>query len=119
MVAVDIDTAAMQAKGLTPVDMVNAISAQNLILPSGTAKIGTLQYQVAMNGGPKTITEINDLPVKRRTERRFTCAMWPMSATAFRRRPNGPPGGMRGTLMTVMKNGGAPRWTSSTTSRPR
>src|SRR5229473_4089782 len=39
VVAVDIDTAAMQAKGLTPVDVVNAISAQNLILPSGTVKL--------------------------------------------------------------------------------
>src|SRR5262249_37359513 len=44
VVAVDIDTAAMQAKRLAPVDIVNAISAQNLILPSGTAKIGSLQY---------------------------------------------------------------------------
>jgi multidrug efflux pump subunit AcrB len=43
VVAVDIDTGAMQAKGLTPVDVVNAINAQNLILPSGTAKIGSLQ----------------------------------------------------------------------------
>ena len=53
VVAVDIDTAAMQAKGLTPVDVVNAISVQNLILPSGTAKIGALQYEVSMNGSPR------------------------------------------------------------------
>ena len=44
--------------------MVNAISAQNLILPSGTAKIGALEYQVAMNGSPHTIAEINALPIK-------------------------------------------------------
>src|SRR5947209_19873762 len=64
VVAVDIDTAAMQAKGLTPVDVVNAISAQNLILPSGSAKIGALQYAVSMNGSPDTIAEINALPIK-------------------------------------------------------
>src|SRR6266481_3777522 len=50
LVAVDIDTAALQAKGLTPVDVVNGVNAQNLILPSGTAKIGSLQYSVSMNG---------------------------------------------------------------------
>src|ERR1051325_4197255 len=64
VVAVDIDTGAMQAKGLTPVDVVNAINAQNLILPSGTAKIGSLQYQVSLNGSPDTIAEINSLPIK-------------------------------------------------------
>jgi len=41
-----LDTAAMQAKHMTPVDVVNAISAQNLILPSGTAKLGALEHQV-------------------------------------------------------------------------
>src|SRR5215469_971528 len=64
VVAVDLDTGAMQAKGLTPVDVVNAINAQNLILPSGTAKIGSLQYVVNMNGSPDTIAEINALPVR-------------------------------------------------------
>src|SRR5262249_37607127 len=44
LVSVDIDTQALQAKHLTPVDLVNAISAQNLILPSGTAKFGTLEH---------------------------------------------------------------------------
>src|SRR6266851_7981479 len=64
VVAVDINTNAMQAKGLTPVDVVNAINAQNLILPSGTAKIGSLQYEVEMNGSPDTIAEVNNLPIR-------------------------------------------------------
>src|SRR5215469_14901366 len=64
LVAVDIDTAAMQAKGLTPVDVVNAVSAQNLILPSGTAKMGSLQYEIGMNGSTNTVAELNSLPVK-------------------------------------------------------
>jgi len=63
-VMVDIDSAALQAKGLSPTDVVNAVNAQNLILPAGTAKIGHLEYNVGMNGSPKTIEEINDLPVK-------------------------------------------------------
>src|SRR3984893_840610 len=64
VVSVDIDPSAMQAKGLSPVDIVNTVNAQNLILPTGTAKMGTLEYNVEMNGSPKTIAELNDLPVK-------------------------------------------------------
>ena len=60
----DIDSAALQAKGLSPVDIVNAVNAQNLILPTGTAKMGALEYNVEMNGSPQSIVEMNDLPVK-------------------------------------------------------
>ena len=62
---VDLDTNALQAKGLSPNDVVNAISAQNLILPSGTTKIGQFEYDVDLNGSPKTVAELNDLPIKR------------------------------------------------------
>jgi multidrug efflux pump subunit AcrB len=61
---VDIDTQALQAKNLAPIDVVNAISAQNLILPTGSAKIGSLEYDVALNGSPASIDELNDLPVR-------------------------------------------------------
>jgi CzcA family heavy metal efflux pump len=63
-IQVDLNTQAMQAKGLSPLDVVNAVDNQNLILPAGTAKIGTYEYQVDMNGAPQTIQELNDLPVK-------------------------------------------------------
>ena len=63
-VQVDLDTAALQAKGLSPLDVVNAVSAQNLILPSGTSKVGSFEYDVEMNGSPRTVAELNDLPVK-------------------------------------------------------
>src|SRR6201984_478739 len=55
LVSVDLDTVALQAKHLTPVDVVNAISAQNLILPSGTVKLGSLENQVELNASPQTI----------------------------------------------------------------
>ena len=61
---VDLNTAAMQAKGVSPVDVVNTINVQNLILPAGTAKIGPFEYQVDMNGSPQTVNELNDLPIK-------------------------------------------------------
>ncbi len=64
VVAVDINTAQLQGHGLSAVDIVNAVNAQNLILPTGTAKLGTLEYTVEMNGSPQTIAELNDLPVK-------------------------------------------------------
>ena len=63
-ISVDINSAALQSKGLSPVDIVNAISAQNLILPTGTVKLGSLEYTVEMNGSPLTIDGLNDLPVK-------------------------------------------------------
>jgi CzcA family heavy metal efflux pump len=63
-VQVDLNTQAMQAKGLAPVDVENAIDDQNLILPAGTAKIGNYEYQVEMNGAPQTIDELNNLPIK-------------------------------------------------------
>src|ERR1700693_3193439 len=64
-VQVDLDTNALQAKGLSPNDVVNAISAQNLILPAGTSKIGQFEYDVDLNGSPRTVAELNDLPIKR------------------------------------------------------
>jgi multidrug efflux pump subunit AcrB len=61
---VDLDINALQSKGLSPVDVVNAINAQNLILPSGTSKIGQFEYNVQLNGSPQTVAELNDLPIK-------------------------------------------------------
>jgi len=63
-IQVDLDSAKLQAYGLTPVDIVNAVSAQNLTLPAGTTKIGPTEYNVEMNGTPQTVAELNDLPVK-------------------------------------------------------
>ena len=64
IVAVNIDNAALQAKGLTPNDLDNAINAQNLIEPTGTEKIGTREYDVFMNSSPSVSAEIGDLPIK-------------------------------------------------------
>jgi len=63
-VQVDLDMPRLQANGLSPSDIVNAINTQNVITPSGTTKIGLLEYQVEMNSSPKTISDLNNLPVK-------------------------------------------------------
>jgi multidrug efflux pump subunit AcrB len=98
----------MQAKGLAPVDVVNAIGAQNLILPSGTAKIGALQYQVSMNGSPDTISEINSLPIK--TQNGTTIYIRDVAHVRDGYSPQTNmvrQDGLRGTLITIMRNGGA------------
>jgi CzcA family heavy metal efflux pump len=63
-IQVDLDLPKLQAYQLSPNDIVNAVNAQNLILPSGTIKLGPVEYNVEMNGTPATIAELNDLPVK-------------------------------------------------------
>src|SRR3979490_857177 len=62
VVSVDIDTKALQSKGLSAVDVANAVNAQNLILPTGTVKLGPLEYMVEMNGSTQTVEELNDFP---------------------------------------------------------
>jgi multidrug efflux pump subunit AcrB len=62
---VDLDQQAMQAHNVSADDVVNAISAQNLILPAGDAKIGKFDWNVALNASPTLLNRINDLPVKK------------------------------------------------------
>jgi multidrug efflux pump subunit AcrB len=63
-IMVDIDPLKLQAKGLTPLDVVNAVNAQNLTLPSGQAKIGDTQFTVRTNAVPSAIDDLNNIPVK-------------------------------------------------------
>ena len=61
---VDIDPAKLVAKGLTPLDVANAVDVQNLTLPSGTAKIGDKQYTVRTNATPFSVDDLNNIPIK-------------------------------------------------------
>jgi multidrug efflux pump subunit AcrB len=64
-VQVDLNTTALQSKGLSALDVVNAISIQNLILPTGTSKIGAKEYDVSiLNAAPQTIADLNRIPIK-------------------------------------------------------
>ena len=108
LVSVDLDTTALQAKHLTPVDVVNAISAQNLVLPSGTAKLGTLEHQVQLNASPQTIGELNDIPIK--TVNGITIYVHDVAHVRDGYSPQTNivrQDGVRGTLLSVLKNGGA------------
>src|SRR5579871_2131678 len=63
-IQIDLDLQALQARGLSPTDVVNAIAAQNLILPSGTAKIGPFEYEVQTNSAPLQLEELDNLPIR-------------------------------------------------------
>ncbi len=108
-VQVDLNTAALQSKGLSPLDVVNAITAQNLILPTGTSKIGSKEYDVDIpNAAPQTIAQLNRIPIKTigSTTIYISDVAWV--------RDGFPPqtnivrvNGQRASLLTVQKNGTA------------
>ena len=64
VVSVDLDVKALEAQNLSEQDVANAISVQNLVYPSGTAKIGANEYPIDLNTSPVLIDRLNDLPVK-------------------------------------------------------
>jgi multidrug efflux pump subunit AcrB len=105
-VQVDLEPQALRAKGLSGSDVTAAIAAQNLILPAGTQKIGSLEYYVGINASPTTIEELNDLPI---TAKNGTVVYVRDVAHV---RDGAPPQtniarlhGRRAALITVLKNG--------------
>ncbi|MEP6779726.1 MAG: efflux RND transporter permease subunit [Gemmatimonadaceae bacterium] len=64
LINVDLDLAQLRARGISPLDVSNAVNSQNLVLPSGSAKIGSREYGVMVNGSPEVVDALNDLPVK-------------------------------------------------------
>lgn len=63
-VMVDLDPDALYGKGLSATDVSNALNLQNLILPTGTVKVGTREYLIRLNSSPELISAMNDLPIK-------------------------------------------------------
>ena len=108
VISVDLDMHALQARGLAPADVVNAVNTQNLILPSGTTKLGEIEYTVRMNASPDAIAGLNELPV--RTINGATTYLRDVAQvrdgfnpqTNIVRRD-----GERGVLISIMKNSGA------------
>src|SRR5271167_4383279 len=107
-IMVDIDPLKRQANGLTPLDVVNAVNAQNLTLPSGLQKIGDTQYTVRTNAMPTAIADLNDIPIKYVNGR--TVFMrdvgqvhdgWAVQQNMVREN------GRRSLLLSVIKNGNA------------
>ncbi|CAN5465004.1 efflux RND transporter permease subunit [soil metagenome] len=63
-IMVEVNPAALTAKGLSPADVLAAVQASNVIIPAGTARIGLTEYNVALNSGIETIDQFNDIPIK-------------------------------------------------------
>src|SRR5437764_27204 len=108
LISVDLDTQALQARGLSPADVVNAVNTQNLILPSGTAKIHDTEYTVRMNGSPDEISGLGDLPV--RTVNGATTYVRDVANVRDGFSPQTNivrHDGTRGVLLSILKNGGA------------
>jgi CzcA family heavy metal efflux pump len=107
-IQVDINSSALQARGLSPADIVSAIGAQNIIVPGGTEKIGDIEYEVETNSSPTSVAGLNDLPVK--TVNGVTVYVHDVANV----RDGFPPqtnivrvDGQRASLLTVLKNGNA------------
>jgi multidrug efflux pump subunit AcrB len=107
-VMVDIDSNRLLSRGLTPSDVVNAVNVQNVILPSGTAKIGRTEFNVELNSTPEAISALNNIPIK--TVNGGTIFMrdvanvrdgYGVQQNVVRQ------DGQRGVLMTVQKSGNA------------
>jgi multidrug efflux pump subunit AcrB len=108
VVAVDLDLAAIQAKNLTPQDVVNAFNAQNFVLPSGTAKIGPTEYNVSLNSNPAVLNALNDLPVKTVNGAVIRVGDVAQVHDGYQPQQNVVRlNGMRGVLLTVLKSGSA------------
>jgi multidrug efflux pump subunit AcrB len=107
-IMVDLDIPALQAKGLSPADVINAVSGENLIAPGGTIKIGTREYPVLTNEQPDVIDDFNQIPVKT-----INGAIVKMRDVAFVHEGHSvqtnlvTQNGQPGVLMTILKNGNA------------
>ena len=108
LINVDLDPAQLQARGLSPTDVSDAISAQNLVLPGGTAKIGEREYAVRLNGSPNVVDALNDLPIRtvngalvRVRDVAQVRDGYAVQTNIVHR------DGVRGALVTVLKSGGA------------
>jgi multidrug efflux pump subunit AcrB len=107
-VVVDLDPNAMYAKQLSPIDVSNAFSQQNLIVPAGTIKVGDTEYAVRLNSSPEILGDLNNLPVK--TVNGATVYLKDVATVrdGFSVQTNiVRTNGKRGALLTILRNGQA------------
>jgi multidrug efflux pump subunit AcrB len=108
VVEVDLNLAALKSKNIEPQDVVNAINAQNLVLPSGTAKIGATEYAVSVDANTELMDELNDLPVKVVNGATVYVRDVAQVHDGYTPQQNAVrDDGIRGTLLTIMKAGNA------------
>jgi multidrug efflux pump subunit AcrB len=107
-IMVDLDPQALLAKGLSPLDVSNAVNAQNLTLPTGTSKIGESEFIVGLNASPDTVAELNDVPIKQVNGSMVYVRDVAHVRDGFAVQTNVVrKDGSRSALLTILKNGGA------------
>jgi multidrug efflux pump subunit AcrB len=107
-VMINMNSGLLQSKGLSPQDLLNAVNQQNLVLPSGTAKIGPTEYDVRLNASPRKVQELNDLPIKNVNGTMVYLRDVASVADGFAPQTNiVRQDGRRGVLVTVVKSGNA------------
>jgi multidrug efflux pump subunit AcrB len=107
-VVIDLNPEALYAKQLTPIDVSNAISAQSVILPAGTAKFGDTDYQIKLNSSPRLLEDMNNLPVKVVNGAPIFVKDLGQAHDGYFVQTNiVRTNGTRGALLTVMRNGSA------------
>ncbi|MCL2661522.1 MAG: efflux RND transporter permease subunit, partial [Acidobacteriaceae bacterium] len=105
---INMDQAAMQSKSIAPGDLLSAVAQQNVVMPSGTIKIGQSEYDVRTNGTPRTIKELADLPIKQVSGTTVYLRDVASVSDGFQVQTNVVrQDGHRGVLITVLKNGNA------------
>ena len=108
VISLDIDLPALKAKNLSPQDVVSAVNAQNLVLPGGTAKIGSTEYDIGVNSSVGPIEELNNLPVKVVNGATIRVRDVAQVHDGYNPQQNAVrQDGVRGALLTVMKSGAA------------
>jgi multidrug efflux pump subunit AcrB len=107
-IMVDLDQQALLAKGLSASDVTNAVNAQNLILPAGSAKIGTREYSVRLNSSPEAVAALNDFPIRQVNGAMIYIRDVAQVRDGFAVQINVVrQDGRRSSLMTVLKSAGA------------
>ncbi len=108
VISVDLNLAALKAKNLAPQDVVNAISAQNLILPGGTAKVGPTEYDIGVNGTIRLVDDLNHIPLKVINGANVELHEVAQVHDGYNPQQNAVrQDGIRGALLTIMKSGTA------------
>jgi multidrug efflux pump subunit AcrB len=107
-IMVYLDPKALQAKGLSPSDVLNAMAQQNVVEPGGTAKIGSAEYDVRLNSSPSTIQGLADIPIKQVNGAMVYVRDVATVADGFIPQTNiVRQDGHRGVLLSVLKSGSA------------
>jgi multidrug efflux pump subunit AcrB len=107
-VMINMNSGLLQSKGLSPQDLLTAVNLQNLVLPSGTSKIGPVEYDVRLNSSPRKIEELNDIPIKHVNGATVYLRDVSTVADGFAPQTNiVRQDGRRGVLVTIVKSGTA------------